>query len=533
MIKQLISFTKGYKKILFASFLFGLFGFFAHTGLIYKAFDFIINNNLGKYGAWPLVLLALALGVSRYLEQYLGHLVAFKLLSQLRNQVYKKLRTLAPSKLDHAQSGNLLTLINTDIELVEVFFAHTLVPVSLAIVYSIIIVLVLVSMVGIKALFVGLAYLVVGALLPFYKKDTITEKNRKIQEYKSGVRQKTIEIISGQRELKQLFKFQEKLSILDKDMDEEIKLTKKVDLLVLNKLTYTAISIFVFTTLWYLMLRPDIETNPKLILLVLTLPLSFDPLLAMANLSTSLNKTLISAKNLLTFLNEEPMIKSGSCEIKGNIEKIEFKNALFKYPNSDRLIFEGLNLSVEEGQTIGISGPSGIGKSSIVKLIMRWYDLNEGQLLINGIDIREYDLVSLRGQMNYLPQEPFIFNASIKDNIKLTSPITDEVINDWLVKLDLSEKIDNLENGLDTLVSKESPLLSSGEWQRLELMRAILHESSLLILDEPTSNLDAGNEELLIDLVDKYYGGTTIIISHNKQSFNRCHKVYNFEDLVK
>lgn len=532
MIRQLASFTKGYKKILLSSFMFGLLAFLAQLGLIYLAFDIFLYQYFNMGALLWLLGFAILIGLGRYLEQYLGHLVAFKLLSHLRNLVYKKLRFLAPSKLDHAQSGDLLKIINTDIEMVEVFFAHTLVPVSMAIVYTILVNLYAGTVVGLKALFVLFSYIFIGAILPFYKRKTITEGNVKIGQIKNEVRQNTIEIISGHRELKQLFQYKDKIYNLDENMYKEYVIQKKNDIIMYNKQMYSFTAIALFSAAWFFLIHNDIAANPKLILLALVFPLSFDPLIALTTLSTSLNKSLLSAKNLLGFLNEKELVSSTSNEELKEIKSIDFVKTDFAYPKTDKDVFKNLNLSIKEGESIGISGHSGIGKSSLVKLIMRWYDIKGGELLINGQSYKNYNLDSLRKEVNYLPQQPYIFETTLKENISLGKDIKDDDIWKWLRELKLDDKVAKLDGGLDCKVSPEKPLLSSGEWQRIELIRSLMHPSSVLVLDEPTSNLDMENEKLILELIHKHYKGIKIIISHSPSSFAYCDRIINFEEIM-
>lgn len=532
MIRQLASFTKGYKKILLSSFVFGLVAFLAQLGLTYLAFDIFMNRHfdIGVL-AW-LLGFAVLIGLGRYLEQYLGHLVAFKLLSHLRNIVYKKLRFLAPSKLDHAQSGDLLKIINTDIEMVEVFFAHTLVPVSMALVYTIAVSIYVGTLIGVKALFVFFSYIFIGAILPFYRRKTITEGNVEIGRIKNEVRQSTIEIISGHRILKQLFQYKDKIYDLDQKMYEEYVIQKKNDIIMYNKQMYSFTAIAVFSVIWFLLISPEIAANNNLILLALVFPLSFDPLVALTTLSTSLNKSLLSAKNLLGFLNEKELISSKSDRELGEIKSIDFIKADFCYPKTDQDVFRDLSLSIREGESIGISGHSGIGKSSLVKLIMRWYDLKKGELLINGLSYKDYSVNSLRSQINYLPQQPYIFESTLRENISLGKEIADEDIWKWLKELKLDDKVNKLEGGLKAKVSPEKPLLSSGEWQRVELIRSLIHPSSVLVLDEPTSNLDMENEKLILELIHRHFKGIKLIISHSPTSFAYCDRIINFEEMI-
>lgn len=532
MIRQLASFTKGYKKILFSSFMFGLLAFFAQLGLVYLAFDVFLNKYFSTQALLLLLGFAALIGLGRYLEQYLGHLVAFKLLSHLRNIVYKKLRFLAPSKLDHAQSGDLLKIINTDIEMVEVFFAHTLVPVSMAIFYTIAVSLYVSTIVGVKALFILFSYIFIGGILPFYRRKMITSGNVEISKIKNDVRQSTIEIISGHRELKQLFRYKSKIFDLDKKMYDEYVIQKKNDVIMYNKQMYSFTAIALLSVIWYFLIQGEIATDSNLIILALVFPLSFDPLVALTTLSTSLNKSLLSAKNLLGFLNEKELIENKSEEEPGEIKSIEFISTDFSYPKTDKYVFKNLNLSITEGESVGISGHSGIGKSSLVKLIMRWYDVNSGDVKINGKSYKNFKLEALRSQINYLPQQPYIFETTMKENITLGKDMDDETIWKWLKELRLDDKVAKLDGKLECRVSPEKPLLSSGEWQRIELIRSLMHPSSVLVLDEPTSNLDMENEKLILQLVHEHFKGIKIIISHNASSFAYCDRVIDFEAIM-
>lgn len=267
--------------------------------------------------------------------------------------------------------------------------------------------------------------------------------------------------------------------------------------------------------------------------LLAVFPLTFGPLLALTNLPASLLNGFAAARNLLNLLQEAPATSAAieATQTLDQIATIQVDHVTFKYPSRDETVLRQVLLSLHAGEIVGFVGASGSGKSTLAKLIMGWYPLTQGRILIDGIDLTKIDPASLRAQVNYLPQTPVFFSESVRDNLTLhDATITDAQIWTVLDQVKLTSRLRQAEKGLDENVVSGQLQFSSGEQQRLELARALLHPSSVLVLDEPTSNLDTENERLILDAIKAYYHGIVIMISHRAESAAYADRLYLFAD---
>ena len=530
MIKGLLRLTKNHHMTLVASFCFSLLGTIGQTALIYGIFALFTGWRVTLCIIFGFIGITLLLGLSRYLEQYLGHLVAFKLLAELRNRVYQQLRLLAPAKLDTAKSGDILSLINNDIEMVEVFFAHTIVPVALAIGYACVMTTVFSYQIGWKALYVLFCYLLIGTLLPFYKQKTLLEVNHFLTGQKGKIKQQMLEIIRGRQELKQFQVLGTFLTKLTASFEKEQTYTKQNEQIASEKTFYIQILLVAMTLGLLWLTKSEIAKNQALLRYGLLFYFTFDPFLALSNLSISLNKAFQSAKRLLDFLEESPQVIDSGTKTLDGIKNVASQKLSFHYPEQPELILDDVSLTIAAGETIGIKGTSGTGKSTFVKVLMKWYPYQSGQISLNNLSLETLRNAAVRNKINYLSQNPVIFDGTLRENLTLRQYITDDEIFRLLKAVQLEDKVKRNKQGLDTKLSAKASPFSSGELQRIELVRSLLHPSSLLILDEPTSNLDAQNEQIILDTIEQHYQGIVVIISHRDSSFKHCHRVLELRD---
>ena len=530
MIRKLLCLTRPLLPALFGSFLCSLGAVFAQLLVIYILLNIFIQQTTN----WSLMiftcLVALFIGLASFLEQYLGHLVAFHLLSDLRNQVYRKLRQLAPAKLDDKESGKILKLMNTDIELIEVFFAHIIVPVALAFVYGITLVIIYSLNFGWVGVYVLFCYLIIGVILPFYRKKKLTRFSSEAMQNKGMIQQTMLEFIQGKTVLFQLNAFLYAFDRLNKQFQKEYQTNKKIDQLKLNQHFLSEYTLIVFLFFLFLLIYTGIQSQSGMIVWVLLFPFTFSPFLALSNLSASLSKSMNAANNLFAFFAEEPLVSE---EIDGpidEIQSIEVKKLSFRYPLNHELALSQTSLSIPNKKIIGITGESGIGKSTFVKLLMKWYNYDSGLFQVNNRELRILSTNAVRSQINYLPQNPQIFEGTIRENLILRKKVEESMLLDFLDKVSLIDKINQLERGLDTRISAKKPILSSGELQKMEVVRALLHPSSVLILDEPTSNLDAFNERIILEVIQEHYKGMVILITHRQKSLAYCDEIYRLEN---
>lgn len=517
MICELLKYCKHLNQYLFGSLLFALISSFFQIAIVARLLYDLMAFNFSLKLFLLLIFSSVIVGVSNYLEQYLGHYVAFKVLSDLRGEVYQKLRELGPAKLDTKEHSKIIALIHTDIELVEVFFAHTIVPFFKAIIILIVFTGIYIFFLGIVGLFVLIPYSLIGFVFPFFKKKLSNRLNKELMLQKQATQRYTFESIRGNLEILQ-FQILSKRKLKIKDLtNEEIVTNKKIKLIDKEKKHFILGAIIITWVMLFLLV--DIFGSWDVIkqVLVLIFPFTFRSQVALSNLSVSFGKALSSIKNLLLFLNEKKTATTGFLDRK-DINTVKVDNVSFYYPNNSEIILSNINLRFDLNKIIGITGDSGSGKSTLVKLLMRWYDYQSGNFKLDGVELKNISQQSIRKHINYVPQIPHFFNCSLRENLIFYDEIPDEEIWQILEAVNLKDKISRMPLNLDTLVEIDSVPFSSGELQRLELCRALLHPAKLLVLDEPTSNLDNENAQQFLDVLKKNRNEGVILISHKEKA---------------
>jgi hypothetical protein len=456
-------------------------------------------------------------GIFRYIEQESNHYIAFKILAIIRDKVFAALRRLTPAKLENRDKGDMLTILTRDIELLEVFYAHTISPVCIALILSIIMTAFLWHYHYIFGIIALASYITLGIIIPraFSKSSEKTaslfsEKYADINSFfldsLKGVKQ-SLQYESGDIRMKE---FQE----MRKDMEEcegRLKENEGRGDAVNGAVIYAASIINILAGAYlYMMEETDIAA---LIICEIALFSSFGAVIAVSKLGTGLSKTIASGRRVLELLSEEPLVRDIENGRDITFSGAEFKNVSFSY--TDELILDNINLNIEQGKILGIIGKSGSGKSTLLKLLMRFWDRDKGSIDISGNDIKTINTSSLRDMESYLTQETMLFNDSIENNIKIAklSASEDEII-DAAKKASIHEFIMRLPNGYKSNTGELGDNLSEGEKQRLGLARAFLHDSALMLLDEPTSNIDSLNEAVILRAVKEDNNKTTVIVSH-------------------
>lgn len=531
MIK-LLKLTRPFFSILLLSFLCSLLAALGQLIFLFLSFHHLLITDFSWKIAYLLLGIIFVLSVASFLEQYLGHLVAFKLLANLRNRIYAQLRKLAPAKLDVQHSGALLKLINSDIEIVEVFFAHTIVPVLLAISFGGIVSASYWQLDWRIGSYVALTYLVLGGCVPFFNRRNLIADNQKMETVRKDVQQYMLETIRGKEDLWQLNAVGRRQAGLAKLFKKEHQLTQQ-QLYGQDKKSYLINFLLLF--FWLGLFGLSIYSQPLTPVMkaaILAYPFSFTPFLALANLSMSLSKALLAAENIFSFLEERSLIQTKDKQhLLSTIKTIEVNGLSFAYPNSSQLILENVSLEIHEGEFIGLMGASGSGKSTLTKILMKWYPYQTGKICLNQHELADLTEEEVRQQINYLPQHAQLFQQSIAENLSLgKSTISEEQMWVVLKKVQLDQRIEKMPQKLATSLNQARSILSAGEIQRLEVARALLHPSSLLVLDEPTSNLDSENEKLILQYLRQHYQGTVIIITHRLDSLAICDRVYELTD---
>lgn len=483
-----------------------------------------------------MILCAVLRGLFRYCEQLSGHYIAFKILVILRDKIFTALRRLAPAKLEGKEKGNLISLITSDIELLEVFYAHTIAPIAIAIITNAIISIVLFKINPWFGLLGAIFFLIVGFVIPYLSSKIAKEAG---VEYRNDFGDSNSYILDSLRGLKEILLFNGGQRRLDNINEKSRKLNKSLSKIkdhegLIRGVTDLTImlAILTFVGAGFVLLIYDNISFIEIVIAVVIVASSFGPVVALSNLSNNLLHTFACAERLFALLDEEPNVEEVSGDEKIESNSIKFKDVDFAYVGREEKILDNISVDINKGDKIALIGKSGIGKSTFIKLIMRFWDVNSGHIDIDGKNIKEIPTKSLRSSQRLVSQETYLFNESIEDNIKIgnMNASREEVI-EAAKKASIHDFIKKLPNGYDTKAGELGGMLSSGEKQRIGLARAFISSGDVLILDEPTSNLDTLNEsEILKSIKENCEEKTIILISHRKSTTSVCNKVYKLEN---
>ena len=482
-----------------------------------------------------LIVLAVARGALRYLEQMSGHYIAFKLLALLRDKVFSSLRRLAFVKLQDKQAGQLVSLVTNDIELLEVFYAHTIAPIMIAFFTSAILLLVFGHLSGWFVIVALAAYLTVGVILPIITTKLAREDGRRYRELVGEMNDFFLDSVRGMKEI-QLFGYAKQR------LDEIQQRSQKIDtaferikdqeakVRVYTEVAVSAFNIIMLFTGLILFSLDKIDFSAFLIGVILLMS-SYGPVIALSNLSSNLLQTLASGERVLSLLAEEPELKDveSAVDLK-EVSRIDVENVSFAY--GEEQILSDVSLSVKKGEILGIHGRSGSGKSTLLKLLMRFYDPKSGSIKINGESLPNINTRSLRDNMAYITQQTYIFNETIEENIRLARrDATLEEIMEAAKKASIHDFILSLPQGYQTKMAELGGNLSDGEKQRIGIARAFLHNAPIILLDEPTSNLDSLNEAMILkSLLDVKAEKLIILVSHRQSTMAICDQVIGIEN---
>jgi len=482
-----------------------------------------------------LIVLAVARGALRYLEQMSGHYIAFKLLALLRDKVFSSLRRLAFVKLQDKQAGQLVSLVTNDIELLEVFYAHTIAPIMIAFFTSAILLLVFGHLSGWFVLVALSAYLTVGVILPIITTKLAREDGRRYRELVGEMNDFFLDSVRGMKEI-QLFGYAKQR------LDEIQQRSQKIDtaferikdqeakVRVYTEVAVSAFNILMLFTGLILFSLDKIDFSAFLIGVILLMS-SYGPVIALSNLSSNLLQTLASGERVLNLLAEEPELKDveSAVDLK-DVSRINVENVSFAY--GEEQILSDVSLSVKKGEILGIHGRSGSGKSTLLKLLMRFYDPKSGSIKINGEILPNINTRSLRDNMAYITQQTYIFNETIEENIRLARrDATLDEIMEAAKKASIHDFILSLPEGYQTKMTELGGNLSDGEKQRIGIARAFLHNAPIILLDEPTSNLDSLNEAMILkSLLNVKAEKLIILVSHRQSTMAICDQVIGIEN---
>lgn len=533
IMSQLIGLIYPLLPIMFMAVFLGVSGFLCAIFITVTAVNGLISQTEIKTLLGILLLLAILRGVLHYGEQYCNHYIAFKLLAIIRNKVFEHLRKLAPAKLEGKDKGNLISIITSDIELLEVFYAHTVSPIAIGFITSLIMVVYIAKINFYAGMIALTAYVMVGVFIPLmigkWGKDSGIILRNKVGDLNSFV----LDSLRGLDEIIQYDDGKERRKKTDTYSKEIINQQKDLNSLEANQRAITNFTILTFVLLMLvyvliLVIGDTVGYADGLIMLV-ALMSSFGPVVALSNLSNNLSHTLASGERVLSLLEETPLVSDVVDKNDINFENAKVSNVTFSY--KDEIILDNFSLDINKNEMIGIYGASGSGKSTLLKLLMRFWKVNEGQIKISEHDINDINTVSLRDNEAYVTQETYLFNDTIFNNIALgkKNASMEEVV-EASKKASIHDFIITLKDGYDTKVGELGDILSGGEKQRIGIARAFLHDAPFILLDEPTSNLDSLNEGIILkSLKDSKDDKTIILVSHRKSTLNFADRIYKME----
>ena len=481
-----------------------------------------------------LAVIAVLRGILHYGEQACNHYIAFKLLALIRHKVFAVLRKLCPAKLDGRDKGNLISIITTDIELLEVFYAHTISPIAIAFLTSLIMEIFFFRYHVLIGLFALVGYLAIGVWMPMWNSRRGSEKGMEFRTRFGNLNSFVLDSLRGLDETIQYGcgeQRKEQMEHKSVELDAKQKEMKKLEGTQRGG-TNVLILIFsfgmLFLTTW-LNQQGKIGFDAVLLCTILMMS-SFGPVVALSSLSNNLMQTLASGERVLSLLEEEPQIEEVSGQASAEFADITCENIDFAY--EEEQILKDYSISIPKGSRIGIHGRSGSGKSTLLKLLMRFYDADSGAIRMGDRRLSGINTKELRDMESYVTQETCLFHDSIANNIGIAKPgASRKEIIEAAKKASLHEFIESLPNGYDTLVGELGDTLSGGEKQRIGVARAFLHDAPLLLLDEPTSNLDSLNESIILRSLKKMgRDKTVILVSHRESTMAVAEKVYQMEN---
>ena len=489
-----------------------------------------------------MIVIAVLRGILHYVEQYCNHFIAFKLLAIIRHKVFASLRKLCPAKLEGRDKGNLISIITTDIELLEVFYAHTISPIAIATLTSIIMVIFIGRYHWLAGLLALAAYLIVGVAIPMWNGKRGSQKGMEFRtnfgELNSFVLDslrgldETIQYGQGEKRKEQMSERSKNLAGMQESLSKMEGSQRSFTNMVILLASFGMLAL----TIW-LYAKGEMGFEGILTCTIAMMG-SFGPVVALSSLSNNLNQTLASGERVLSLLEETPLVEeipgdvetSGAESMEHGFTGAEAENVTFAY--GEEVILDNYSLKLQPGKITGIHGASGSGKSTLLKLLMRFWDVQDGSVSVDGTDVRKIPTKHLRDMESYVTQETHLFHDSIANNIAIAKPgASGEEIMEAAKKASIHDFIMTLPKGYDTEVGELGDTLSGGEKQRIGIARAFLHECPLILLDEPTSNLDSLNEGIILkSLKESTKKKTVVLVSHRVSTMNVADVVYEMEN---
>ncbi len=540
VMAKLIRHIRPLYQYMLAAIVMGTLGYLCAT-MIPVFGGYAILQIIGHRKSLSLFLLAAAMvvctvlqAVLKYGEQGCNHYVAFRLLAIIRDLLFRAMRRLSPAKIEGKNKGNLISLLTSDVELLEVFYAHTISPVCIAAVYTVI-VLVMLGRYSYMTMFLALAsYLAVGIALPLITNARSGDIGMEVREQAGELAAAVLDNIRGLEESIRYQDTDRRREIMDENNELLLEAQEEEKYLAGRSMAEASFLINLFDIMMIiaviLLYRQGTMNFEGALITVLLFMSSFGPVTALASLGSTLQNTIAAGNRVLDILEEEPVLPDISGQEASAFGDVKAEDVTFAYQDSAPVL-EDVSLQIPQEKIIGISGPSGTGKSTLLKLMMRFWKPQQGTISVNEKNLEEINTADLRNMESYMTQDTWLFHDTIRNNLLIAkADASEEELQEACRKASVHQFIMSLPDGYDTVIGELGSTLSSGERQRLGLARAFLHQSRLLLLDEPTSNIDSLNEGMILKaLREEASGRTVVLVSHRPSALRICDEIHELK----
>jgi ATP-binding cassette subfamily C protein len=525
MILAVVTGTLGYLAVQFIP----VFGGFA----ILHGLDMEVPVSLTAI--WVcLIVFAVLRAVLRYTEQRTNHYIAFTLLAMIRDKVFKALRKLCPAKLEGRDKGDLISLITSDVELLEVFYAHTISPICIAILVETVMCLFIGSYNVWLGILAAISFLCVGVFVPLIISKISGNMGDEIRRQSADLSAFVLENIQGLDETIQYGNGGNRMAEMNRktrDLTEKHgKLSRLTGINLAIANSFILVSDAAMLILAFCLYKNGSIDFAGMLIPVIAFMSSFGPVTALANLGTTLQNTIASGGRVLTIMDEVPETEDIYGQPDIQFSGADCKNVTFSY--GGETVLRDFSVNFPQNKIVGIIGKSGSGKSTLLKLFMRFWNTNRGEVCISGTNVNRINTKNLRDMESYMTQETQLFRDTIANNIRIAKlDATQKEIENACKKASVHDFIMTLPNGYETNVGELGDTLSGGERQRIGLARAFLHDAAFILLDEPTSNLDSLNEAVILrSLRDETQGKTVVLVSHRESTMKIADEIYSVEN---
>ena len=525
---ELVKLTRPLLGVLACAVVLGVAGFLAAIGITVLATSALLDLEgqahwiAAGVAAAAAVVCGVARGPLRYAEQLCNHYLAFRVLALVRDKVFAAMRRLAPAKLEGKEKGDLVSLVTADIELLEVFYAHTLSPAAIALAVSIIVLV----FIGLQAPqlvgFAAFGFICVGVVVPWCSSRYTATGGLELRQQVGKMNSFVLDSLRGLSETLQFGAQKQRARELDERMASlactERKLKgRSANALAVSGAVVLTLDVAMVALAMMFVMQGTLEFG-RAVMAAGTFMASFGPLLAVAALGSTLQQTLAAGSRVLDLLEEAPQTPEVTDGVDvSTFEGMAMHEVSFAY--RDKKILSDIDVDIRPGRVMRIAGPSGMGKSTLLKLLMRFWDPQSGRVTISGLDLRDVNTASLRSQQGLMEQDTFLFASTIRENLLVAkADASDDELMAALEKAALRELVERLPQGLDTQLAELGDSLSGGERQRLGLARVFLQDAPLLLLDEPTSNLDALSEASVLKALQENRADKTVVIVTHRAS---------------